>query len=56
MDLKVSYSPLIGNLQPEVFFSKSDFHYLKSQWQLLIKKYLFEIKDRLMELKCHVIS
>lgn len=51
MDLKVSYSPLIGNLQSEVFFSESDFHYLKSQ--LLIKKYryLFEIKDRLMELK-----
>lgn len=49
MDLKVSYSPLIGNLQSEVFFSESDFHYLKSQ--LLIKKYLFKIKDRLMELK-----
>lgn len=49
MDLKVSYSPLIGNLQSEGFFSESDFHYLKSQ--LLIKKYLFEIKDRLMELK-----
>lgn len=51
MDLKVSYSPLIGNLQSEVFFFKSliSGHYLKSQ--LLIKKYLFKIKDRLMELK-----